>query len=147
MPEPSLYLFDGYNLLHASPGASREELIDGLAGFLALKGARGIVVFDGRGEKRRIGPLEVHFAEHADQLVERLAAERRLSERVAVVSSDAAIRETAGPLVERIPSRSFIHELGTESSAPQRGPASSSRVEDVLDPETRAKLDEWRRKR
>ena len=101
MPERTLYVFDGYNLLHAGTSDSRDELVDRLAGFVALRGARGVVVFDGEGEERRVGSLEVRFARHADTLVERLAAERRGSERVAVVSSDAAVRETAGPWVER----------------------------------------------
>ena len=37
-----LYVFDGYNLLHAGAGDSRDELVDRLAGFVARsRGARG----------------------------------------------------------------------------------------------------------
>ena len=147
MPDPTLYVFDGYNLLHAGAVASRDELVDRLAGFVALRGARGVVVFDGVGEERRVGLLEVRFADHADELIERLAAERRLVERVAVVSSDAAIRETAGPIVERIPSRRFLRELEGERPPPGPGPGSGLKVEDRLDPETREKLERWRRSR
>ncbi len=146
MPDPTLYLFDGYNLLHASPIVSRGELVDRLASFVGARGARGVIVFDGVGEEQRVGPLEVRFAAHADELIERLAAERRLEERVAVVSSDAAIRETAGPIVERIPSARFARELGAERPPPP-SPEGRFRVEDSLDDETRAKLEEWRRKR
>ena len=62
MPEPTLYLFDGYNLLHAGDFDDVRELDDELASFVALKGARGVVVFDGVGEERDVGPLSVRFA-------------------------------------------------------------------------------------
>ena len=90
--------------------------------------------------------LEVRFAEHADDVIERLAAERRLHERVAVVSSDAQIRETAGPIVERISSREFALRLAS-AGPPPASPAARFQLEDKLDAETRAKLEEWRRRR
>ena len=96
MAEPTLYLFDGYNLLHAGPFEDPRELVDRLASFVALNGARGIVVFDGVGEERVHGPLEVRYAEHADALLERLAAEHRGRESVCLVSSDSAVRGTSG---------------------------------------------------
>ena len=43
MAEPTLYLFDGYNLLHAGGFDEPRELIDRLASFVALQGARGVV--------------------------------------------------------------------------------------------------------
>ena len=46
--KPTLYLFDGYNLLHAGGYEDPRELRDSLASFVALKGARGVLVFDGR---------------------------------------------------------------------------------------------------
>ena len=49
MSEPTLYLFDGYNLLHAGEFSDAAELVDALASFVALRGARGVVVFDGHG--------------------------------------------------------------------------------------------------
>ena len=72
-----LYLFDGWNLLHAGSFKEPTELIDRLASFVGMTGARGILVFDGTGPDERIGPLEIRFAEHADTLLERLAAEHR----------------------------------------------------------------------
>jgi predicted RNA-binding protein with PIN domain len=144
--EPTLYLFDGYNLLHAGAGDDREQLVDLLASFVAGRGARGVVVFDGAGEERRVGRLEVRYAAHADDVIERLAAERRLAERVAVVSSDAAIRETAGPIVERIPSREFARRLAG-GPRPRPGEQGRFQLEGRLDDETRAKLEEWRRRR
>ena len=92
MPDPTLYLFDGYNVLHAAGLEERHELIDSLASFVAVRGARGVVVFDGVGADERYGPLEVRFAQHADAVLERLAAEHRDRERVCLVSSDAAVR-------------------------------------------------------
>ncbi len=77
MPEPTLYLFDGYNLLHAGEFADPRELRDLLASFVATQGAQGVLVYDGVGRDETIGPLEVRYAEHADQLLERLAAENR----------------------------------------------------------------------
>ena len=35
MAEPTLYLFDGYNLLHAGSFADRDELVDTLASYVA----------------------------------------------------------------------------------------------------------------
>ena len=146
MPEPTLYLFDGHNLMHAGGIESREELVDRLEGFVGLRGARGVVVFDGAGEERTVGPLEVRFAAHADDLIERLAAEHRTVERVAVVSSDAAIRETAGPMVERRSSRGFLRELAAERPPPP-SPVGRFQVEGALDAETREKLERLRRER
>src|SRR5690242_7413575 len=92
----SLYLFDGYNLLHASSFSNPRELVDALASFVATKGARGVVVFDGGGEETQRGPLAVRYAPDADTLLERLAAEHRARERVVLVSSDATVLGTAG---------------------------------------------------
>ena len=67
-----LYLFDGYNILHASRFRDRDELIDQLASFVALRGARGVVVFDGVGDDVTRGDLSVRFATDADGVIERL---------------------------------------------------------------------------
>ena len=146
MAEPTLYLVDGYNLLHASPLASREELVDRLADFVALRGARGIVVFDGVGEDAEHGPLEVRFADQADRLLERLAAEHRGGERVCLVSSDRDIRQTAGQEVGKRASKEFAAELASEKP-PAPGGSRSSRIEDALAPDVRERLEAWRRKR
>jgi len=145
VPEPGLYVFDGYNLLHAGAFGSRDDLVDRLAGYVAVRGARGIVVFDGAGEDRSLGSLDVRFAADADEVIERLVAGARTAERVAVVSSDGAIRETAGPLVERIPSARFARELEQETPEKWRSGPDWSRIEDVLDPSVRSRLEAWRR--
>ena len=141
MAEPTLYLFDGYNLLHAGAFADVRELRDRLASFVALRGARGVVVFDGGGVEEQHGPLEVRYAPHADALLERLAAEHRETERVCLVSSDAAIRGTSGQEVRKISSRIFLGSL----DSPRHHEESPSRVSDRLDAETRARLERLRR--
>lgn len=143
MPEPSLYLFDGYNVLHASGLGERRQLVDMLASFVALKGARGVVVFDGAGADERFGSLEVRFAPHADALLERLAAENRQTQRVCLVSSDAAVRGTSGQEVAKISSREFASTLAAADLSDSR--EQPSRVGDRLDEETRARLERMRR--
>lgn len=141
MADPTLYLFDGYNLLHAGAFRDREDLVDRLADFVAMRGARGVVVFDGHGEDRQIGPLEVRFAGNADTLIERLAAESRRSERVCLVSSDAAVRGTSGYEVQKRSSAGFIREM----QPARHGHDTASRIGDRVDAETRAALERLRR--
>jgi predicted RNA-binding protein with PIN domain len=142
MPDPTLYLFDGFNVLRASDVEDVPSLVDRLASFVALRGARGVVVFDGVGEDLDIGPLAVRFAAHADELLERLAAEHRATERVCLVSSDAAIRSVSGQEVMKRSSIAFsgeLREVGPELDS------TPSRLADRLDATTRAKLEELRR--
>jgi predicted RNA-binding protein with PIN domain len=141
MVEATLYLFDGSNLFHAGSFRDREELTDMLASFVAVRGARGVVVFDGVGAEREIGPLAVRYAPHADAVLERLAAEHRGSEAVLLVTSDAAVRGTSGQEVRHRASRSFLDELASVTHSE----ASSSRLGDRLDEETRERLERLRR--
>ena len=141
MPEAILYLFDGYNLLHAGGRTDVRELVDELAGFVAMRGALGVVVFDGVGEEREIGPLSVRYAPHADTLLERLAAEYRHRCRVLLVSSDSAVRGTSGQEVGKIASTTFLAEL----ERPVHSEDEASRLRDRVDPDTRAKLERLRR--
>ncbi len=117
------------------------ELTDALASFVAVHGARGVVVFDGAGEELQLGPLQVRFAPHADTLLERLAAEHRGSEEVCLVSSDAAVRGTSGQEVRKLSSRTFLGDLEPARHAED----DASRVRDRVDAETRAKLERLRR--
>ena len=136
-----LYLFDGFNLLHAGPYDEVRELVDVLASFVAMKGARGVVVFDGVGQDAVRGPLEVRYAPHADTLLERLAAEHRASEPVVLVTSDATVATAAGLEVAKLSSRTFFRDLEPPASpsAPPQGLASK------LDEKTRSLLDRMRR--
>jgi predicted RNA-binding protein with PIN domain len=141
VPEPTLYLFDGYNILHAGGRTEVADLIDELASFVALNGARGVVVFDGVGEDLEVGPLLVRFAPDADTVLERLAAEHRGGESVCLVSSDVAIRGTSGQEVRKISSRAFLHDL----ESPTHREDEASRLRDRIDPDTRAQLERLRR--
>lgn len=141
MADPTLYLFDGHNLLHAGPFRSVEELVDRLADFVALQGARGVVVFDGAGQERTVGPLAVQYAPDADAALERLAAEHRSHESVCLVSSDFAVRGTSGQEVRTLSSRMFLRELEPARNEEPR----PLRVGERLDPATREALERLRR--
>jgi predicted RNA-binding protein with PIN domain len=141
-----LFLFDGHNLLNAGPFRSHEDLVDRLAGFVALHGARGVVVFDGAGTDSTVGALDIRFAQPADHVLERLAAEHREDVEVVLVSTDGEIRRTVGQNVAKRTSKDFAQEL--LAAAPGAGGATSgSRIEDALDDETRERLERWRRSR
>lgn len=139
--DPTLYLFDGHNLLHAGAYADQRELRDTLASWVATRGARGVLVFDGRGTDETRGPLEVRFAEHADSVLERLASENRNRERVCVVTTDATLRATAGRMVKTVTSQTFLAELEPVQHAERR----RAELADRLDDETRARLEQLRR--
>lgn len=141
MAEPTLYLFDGFNLLHAGGFESADELRDLLAGWVATKGARGVLVFDGHGPDEQYGPLAVRWAPDADALIERLAAEHRRREQVAVVSSDQAVRGTSGAEVRKLSSRVFLAEL----TRPEHADRARGDLRDRLDPDTLARLERLRR--
>ena len=141
MADPTLYLFDGDNILYAGGFADRRELRDTLASFVALRGARGILVFDGTGEEASFGPLDVRFAAHADTLIERLASENRATERVCVVSSDATIRETAGRQVQTLTSQTFLGDV----AAVEHDERKRSELGDRVDAATRDALERMRR--
>ena len=141
MAEPTLYLFDGFNLLHAGGFASTDELRDLLAGWVAVKGARGVLVFDGHGADEQHGPLAVRYAPDADAMLERLAAEHRGREQVAVVSSDEAVRGTSGAEVRKLSSRVFLSEL----VQPEHADRGRGDLRDRLDADTLARLERLRR--
>ncbi len=143
MPDPTLYLFDGFNLLHAGSFEDARELNDVLASFVALRGARGVVVFDGEGVDERLGSLEVRFARDADALLERLASEERGREHVCLVSSDVLVRHTSGQEVAKLSSRAFL-----ESLAPARHQEGQRwQIADRLESDVRSRLDRLRRRR
>jgi len=141
VPDPTLYLFDGFNLLHAGSFADPRELRDRLASFVAMKGARGILVFDGAGPDEELGPLSVRWAKNADSLLERLAAEHRRTERVCLVSSDQTVRGTSGIEVMKWSSATFAADLPTVAF----GDPDHARLGDRLDESTRARLERLRR--
>jgi predicted RNA-binding protein with PIN domain len=141
LPEPTLYLFDGFNLLAVGGFEDVRDMTDKLASFVAQRGARGVLVLDGSGADMQRGPLEVRFAEDADTLLERLAAEHRDLERVCLVSSDSAVRGTSGQEVMKLSSATFTRDFDLDQHQESR----PMRVEDTLDPDTRERLERLRR--
>jgi predicted RNA-binding protein with PIN domain len=136
-----LYLFDGYNLLHAGGFADARELRDVLASYVAMRGARGIVVFDGVGDVVSRGPLEVRYAPHADTVLERLAAEHRSRRNVVLVTSDATLAAAAGIEVAKVSSSAFAGELRRAPHVEERPQGLGGRLDD----ETRRRLERMRR--
>lgn len=141
MAEPTLYLFDGWNVFHAGAFADVRELEDTLASFVALRGARGVLVFDGHGSDVQRGPLEIRYAEHADALLERLAAEHRGREQVCLVSSDLAVRGTSGQEVSTLSSGLFVRDLAPA----EHGEHVRHELAERLDEDTRERLERLRR--
>jgi predicted RNA-binding protein with PIN domain len=141
MADPTLYLFDGHNLFHAGGYKDLRQLRDELASFVALKGARGYLVFDGAGADETYGPLEVRYTKNADTMLERLAAENRETEAVCLVSSDVAVRGTSGQEVQKRSSATFLGDM--EAVSLREDPPHHLR--DTLDPETLEKLERLRR--
>ena len=142
MPEPTLYLFDGYNLLHAGGHTDVRELTDELAELRRREGrARGRRLRRGRrGVRGRaaLRPLRTRTRTRCSSVSRQSTATR---ERVCLVSSDAAVRGTSGQEVRKVSSSTFLREL----ERPTHVEEEASQLRDRLDPETRAKLERLRR--
>ncbi len=164
----SLFIVDGYNVLHALfRGATKDELFarrdwltDQLAGFAALRGAEAVLVFDGHGPQSsscapvKGAPVEVCFAGGrftADTLIARRIAERPADMNVVVVSADQEVQRTAARAGV---SRMTPGELAAQLQEDRRSPLDSSdgpsrmpsRLEDKVDPETLRRLEDLRTK-
>lgn len=166
----TLYIVDGYNVLHALfPGAGRDELFarrdwlaDRLASHAAVVGADAVLVFDGHGAAPTScrpaggGAVEVCFAGGrftADTLIARRIAEQPADVAVVVVSADREVQRTAARAGVR---RMTPLELGRAlaggdevAQALDSAPDSTrmpSRLEDKVDPETLRKLEDLRHK-
>jgi predicted RNA-binding protein with PIN domain len=165
----TLYIVDGYNVLHALfRGADKDEifarrdwLADRLASFAAMRGAMATLVFDGHGPQSSScvpipgAPVEVCFAGGrftADTLIARRIAEQPADVAVIVVSADQEVQRAA---TRAGVSRMTPRELGAELLAPESGQALDSaqesttmlsRLEDKVDPETLRRLEEMRNK-
>ncbi len=166
-----LYIVDGYNVLHALfRGAGKEEifarrdwLFDQLAGLAALRAARAVLVFDGRGprstssEPVRNAPVEVVFAGGrftADTVIARRIAAEPPDTRVVVVSADQEVQRTASRAgVSRMTPAELGEELSHDARTIERALDSVSstsrmptRIEDKVDIETLKRLEELRHK-
>ncbi|HTX68142.1 MAG TPA: NYN domain-containing protein [Thermoleophilia bacterium] len=166
----TVYIVDGYNVLHALfRGADKEEifahrdwLADRLASYAAVQGARAVLVFDGSGphstssEPIKGAPVEVVFAGGrftADTLIARRIASCPADVQVVVVSADQEVQRTASRAgVSRMTPLELGAELGVtgqHGQALDSAPDSSrmpSRLEDKVDPETLRRLEELRHK-
>ena len=166
----TLYLVDGYNVLHAFfRGAGKDEifarrdwLADRLAGFAAVRGASAVLVFDGRGPRSTTStpikgaPIEVCFAGGkytADTLIARRIADRPADVSVVVVSADQEVQRTAARAgVSRMTPPELAVELGVAREHGQaldsarEATTMPSRLEDKVDVETLRKLNDLRNK-
>lgn len=167
---PTLYIVDGYNVLHALfAGAGRDEiftrrdwLADRLASFAALRAARAVLVFDGRGPQSTSSepipgaPIEVVFAGGtftADTLIARRIAMQTADVQVVVVSADQEVQRTAARAgVRRMTPAELAAQLrGDERQTEALDSRSNStrmrsRLEDKVNVETLRRLEELRRR-
>ena len=166
----TLYIVDGYNVLHAFfRGAGKEEifarrdwLADRLAGFAAVRGASAVLVFDGHGPRSTTStpikgaPIEVCFAGGkytADTLIARRIAGRPADVSVVVVSADQEVQRTAARAgVTRMTPPELAAELGLGEhhgqalDSAREATTMPSRLEDKVDVETLRKLNDLRNK-
>jgi predicted RNA-binding protein with PIN domain len=163
----TLYIVDGYNVLHALfSGASKEDifarrdwLADKLASFVALRGAHAVLVFDGHGPQSssctpiKGAAVEVCFAGGAytaDTLIARRIAQRPADVMVVVVSADQEVQRTATRAgVSRMTPLELGAQLHESDESLDSSPEASrmpSRLEDKVDPETLRRLEAMRNK-
>lgn len=130
----SVYLIDGYNLLHeivrrdegsdamcaADLEEERRRLVDRVAGYIGATADRAIVVFDSSSKElqkpqtasRQLEVVFGSFARSADSIIEREVYALSAGENVIVVSSDYQLQKVVFlPNVERRSSRQFAQDL------------------------------------
>jgi len=162
----SVYLIDGYNLLHEVLGHGgvlqledeRRRLIDRIASYMGGTSDRAIVVFDGKGPMLQKGEsattnVEVYFgsfSRSADSIIEKEAFKLSQGERVVVISSDYQLQQTIlRPNVIRRSSRQFAGDLQEHTKRIAISPdciTMNHRIEDRIDPGTVDRLKELRDK-
>jgi predicted RNA-binding protein with PIN domain len=160
----SVYLIDGYNLLHELLGHGgvleledeRRRLIDRIASFMGGTSDRAIVVFDGKAQRLQkgesaTGNVEVYFgsfSRSADSIIEKEAYKLSQGEGVVVVSSDYQLQQTIlRPNVVRRSSRQFAGDLQEHTKRIAISPDCTTmnhRIEDRIDPGTVDRLKELR---
>ncbi len=136
MAEPTLYLFDGYNLLHAGAFTDRDELVDTLASFVAGRGARGVVVFDGVGEER--ASVRSRCASPRTPTTSSSGSQPRTARPSASASCPPTTPSAGHPgqEVRKLASRAFIAELEPVEHVEREQAGAGGRVGDRLDAET-----------
>ncbi len=156
----SVYLIDGYNVLHEFLGHTvvtdleeeRNRLIGRIASYMGGTSDRAIIVFDSHAQllqktESATRNVEVYFgsfSRSADSIIEREVYSLSAGESVTVVSSDYNLQKTIFlPNVIRRSSRQFVADLQhhTKSIAnPQNCITMSHRIEDRVDRETVERL-------
>ncbi|OFW56200.1 MAG: hypothetical protein A2133_11320 [Actinobacteria bacterium RBG_16_64_13] len=156
----SVYIIDGYNLLHEVIGRTvvtdleeeRNRLINRIASYMGGKSDRAIVVFDSRVQllqkvESATANVEVYFGSFdrsADSIIEREVFSLRAGENVTVVSSDYQLQKTIfAPNVIRRSSRQFVGDLQDDTkriAISQNCITMSHRIEDRVDPNTADRL-------
>jgi predicted RNA-binding protein with PIN domain len=152
----SVYLIDGYNVLHEFLGRTvvtdledeRNRLINRIASYMGGTSDRAIIVFDSRVQmlqkvESATANVEVYFGSFdrsADSIIEREVYAIRAGENVTVVSSDYQLQKTIFlPNVIRRSSRQFVGDLQehTKRIANSRNCITMNyRIEDRVDPGT-----------
>jgi uncharacterized protein len=158
----TVYLIDGYNVLHQllghkqMPGAdledARKRLLDRIASYMGRTTDRAIVVFDSHSQllqKQETATANVtvyfgSFSRSADSIIEREVFALSAGENVVVVSSDYQLQKTIfRSNVIRRSSRQFVADLQGETKTiaiSQNCTTMSHRIEDRVDADTAAKL-------
>ncbi len=152
----TVYLIDGYNLLHQLLGHGsvvdledeRRRLLDRIASYMGGTSDRAIVVFDGQGPLLQKGEsatanVDVYFgsfSRSADSIIEREAYDLSQGTGVVVVSSDYQLQKTIlRPNVLRRSSRQFAADLQEHTKRIANSSeciTMSHRIEDRIDPGT-----------
>jgi predicted RNA-binding protein with PIN domain len=152
----SVYLIDGYNLLHQVLGheaagnleEERGRLVDRIASYMGGTSDRAIVVFDAHSQvlqktESATRNVEVYFgsfSRSADSIIEKEAYDLSEGGSVVVVSSDYALQQTIlRPNVIRRSSRQFAGDLQEHTkkiAISQNCITMGHRIEDRIDPGT-----------
>lgn len=156
----TVYLIDGYNVLHELLGHTgvqdleeeRKRLIGRVADYMGSTSDRAIVVFDSHGQllqkiESATANVEVYFgsfSRSADSIIEREAYAISAGENVVAVSSDYQLQKTViRPNVVRCSSRQFVGDLQEHTKRianSQNCITMSHRVEERIDPGTVERL-------
>jgi predicted RNA-binding protein with PIN domain len=162
----TVYLIDGYNLLHELLGhdqlldfeGERTRLVDRIASYMGHSSDRAILVFDAHSQvlqkqESATKNVEVYFgsfSRSADSIIEKEAFNISQGEGVVVVTSDYQLqRTTFRPNVIRQSSRQFAEELQEHTKSIAISPdciTMSHRIEDRMDPGTVDRLKRLREK-
>ena len=162
----TVYLIDGYNVLHEFLGHEvvndledeRKRLIDRIASYMGGTSDRAIVVFDSRVQMlqkiesatRNVEVFFGSFTRSADSIIEREVFALSAGESVTVVSSDYNLQKTIFRFnVIRRSSRQFVEDLQLHTKRianPENCITMNHRIEDRIDPGTVDKLKALREK-